>query len=365
MRRCRPIRRVVSSTTGTPMRRAKSWFSRRPPRMDALALATLLASSSSGIACTCTQTKTTDAMTDASSEAGPPVALAAASRDLGSDELKPIYPADAGPPDPLAIRYCDAVQLLPEKRKAECCAAPLSPPPFGAQQCVRTLTAAIHARAVTLSPLDLDRCLEAVTRATTGCDWVTSSAAPLPLACRGIVRGALLANAPCRSSLECGDGMRCLGLSTIDVGTCGPPKPSGSQCNAAIDTLATYTREDGVDRAHPECSGYCARFRCTDAIPVGGACKLDAQCGGHARCEGGRCTQTPVPVVGEACSIECANGARCFRGECVTPKGEGDACESMAQCRGLCVGADGGVQGACAKSCTTTLLVPASRGRRK
>ena len=268
----------------------------------------------------------------------------------GSDEIRPVYPADAGAPDPLAQRFCGAVELLPEQRRAECCGASGGLAEALGESCVRTLSFALAQRAVTLAAADVDRCVEAMTRATSGCDWITPRSPALPPECEGVVKGALQEKAPCRSSLECPEGERCLGLSTVDLGRCGPPKSARSPCNVAVDTLATFTRQDHLDRTHPECEGYCGHGRCEDVVAEGGTCALDRACG-RGRCASGKCTSALLPAVGEACSGACAGGARCAQGKCSAPRAEGEGCEQDAECRGACVRADGGVEGSCAKSC--------------
>jgi hypothetical protein len=265
------------------------------------------------------------------------------------DEIRPVYPVDAGPPDPRATRFCEAVQLLPVTRRANCCAEtdPLRMP---TDECVRTLTAALGAHAVTLSPSDVDGCAAAMRLATAGCDWVTARESAVPPACTGIIRGTLRAKQRCRSSLECDDGLHCQGLSAVDVGVCGAPKASSLPCHTAIDVLAAYTRQDDLDHEHPECAGYCARSQCKDAVPQGGPCTLDLQCG-RSRCESGRCLSEKLPSAGQPCAGACAYGSRCVDGACVTPRSEGQACEADGQCRGACVRPDGGLFGACNKSC--------------
>jgi hypothetical protein len=279
-------------------------------------------------------------------------------RGGGGDEIRPVYPVDAGAPDPLAARFCDAVVVLPERRKGECCGSASPVAALVGDQCVRTLTFALGQHAVTLSPEDVDRCVAAATRATSGCDWVTLTTAGVPPECEGVVKGALPEKAQCRSSLECRDDMRCLGLSTVDLGACGRPKVARSPCNLAVDMLATFTRQDHVDRAHPECAGYCARNRCEDAAAVGGACAGDAMCG-RGRCASGKCTSAPLPALGEACDGACAAGARCVQGRCAAPKAEEAFCKVDAECRGACVRTDGGSGGTCTKSCAAPRPVAA------
>lgn len=203
-----------------------------------------------------------------------PIASASAptapSAEPGSDELKPVYPVDPGPPDPLASRFCGALHALPASRLAACTSKPAGPAAVIVRgQCVRTLTAALKAHAVKLDPKDVDRCNDAMTRATAGCDWASpAGSSPLPAECDGIVHGALAAGAPCRSSLECPDGSRCQGLSTIDTGTCAAPKAAGLACNLADDMLATFARQDHYDRKHPECAGTCVARMCRSTAPA-------------------------------------------------------------------------------------------------
>ncbi|MFT3774862.1 MAG: hypothetical protein QM820_56665 [Minicystis sp.] len=285
-------------------------------------------------------------------------------------ELQPVYPVDAGAPDPLAQKFCEAVHILPDKRAAECCGPGGAAAQTMAGQCVRTLSFALAQRAVTLAPADVDQCVEAMTKATAGCDWVTPfGGAVLPPACEGIVKGALAEKAQCRSSLECQGNLRCQGLSTIDLGKCSPPKAVKEPCNLATDMLASFTRQDHVDRDHPECDGYCSRSRCEAAVAEGGACKSDLACG-KGRCADGKCANAALPAAGEACSGECAYGARCLKGKCVAPKAEGEACTANEECRGVCDRGDAGAGGHCQKTCPVVRLpilknVPTATPKRK
>jgi hypothetical protein len=281
-----------------------------------------------------------------------PSAAPNASSQAGPDEIVPVYPVDAGPPDPRTVRFCMAVELLPEQRKAQCCATPASPAAGTfAGQCERTLTAALASHAVSVTDDDVDKCVAAMTQATDGCDWVTWFSAPVPPACDGIIHGALPAKAACRSSLECAPGLHCQGLSTIDVGVCGPPSPAGSVCRAANDMLATFTRQDAIDRPHPECAGYCRARTCTDAVAAGAACKGDVECGSAGHCRAGKCASGPPPAVGQPCDASCATGAKCVKGTCAAPKAEASTCTDDSECRGKCVHGDAGGDGTCTKTC--------------
>ena len=290
--------------------------------------------------CTCSKTE------------GGPVASTTASTPTPKPEaeVRTVYPIDAGPPDPLATRFCEAVQALPEKRLSECCAgARTGVAPVDA--CVRTLSYALAQRAVTLDPKDVDACEGAMKKATEGCDWVTPSAIAIPLVCQEILKGKLAEKEPCRSSIECSFELRCQGLTATDLGVCGPPRAVGTPCGVGPDTLAVSTRQDHVDREHRECEGRCARRQCEDVVALGAACKNDSECG-KSRCMAGKCAEGPLPALGAACPAGvCAAGAGCVSGVCVAPKAEGAACGGRAECRGECVTEDAGAAGTCAKHC--------------
>jgi hypothetical protein len=266
-------------------------------------------------------------------------------------DIQPVYPVDAGPPDPLAAKFCDAALGLPIRRRAECCG---EDPGFSAAgECVRTLTHALRVRAVELKAAEVDSCAAAATASLTGCGWVGSSRPPVPEACRNVVRGLLAAETACRSSLECSAGLHCHGLSATSKGVCGKARPDGALCGAGIDTLAAYTAQARVDAEHPECDkSYCSSGRCTAFVAPGQACTGNAQCGPDASCRASRCSAQGLPRAGERCSTdECAEGFRCVRGSCVTPKNEGESCELDAECRGACLRPDAGGAGRCGMRC--------------
>jgi hypothetical protein len=283
-------------------------------------------------------------------------------------EIQPVYPVDAGPPHPLAAKFCEAVLALPERRRAECCK---DQPGFSAaSECLRTLTHALKIRAVELSASDVDRCVAAATAGTSGCGWVGSSRPPVPEPCRNIVRGALGAGTPCRSSLECSTGLHCHGLTATSKGICGKPRPEGAPCGGGIDTLAAYTAQARVDGKHPECGeAYCSSGRCRAFTAPGQSCTGNAQCGFEASCRGGRCSAQALPDPGAACANnECAEGNRCVQGKCVAPKNEGESCETEAECRGACLRPDGGGAGKCGMRCPVFSLpkaLPSARTKSK
>lgn len=282
-------------------------------------------------------------------------ARATAAERTSDDEVKPLYPIDKTPPDPLAERFCQAVHDTEAARRGECCGVTGERGRF-TSECARTVSVALRSGAISVDAAAVDACSAAVAKDLAGCGWVGAVAPELPAACEGLLTGTLAASAVCRSTLECGDGLVCQGLTATRTGKCAPPKPAGLACGGSTDTLAALTRQK-VDRTRPECAGYCARVACKDAVAVGGACKLDDECGAGHRCSKGACTADPLPAAGAACEAgRCATGARCVKDRCAAPKGEGEACESDVECRGACDRAAGSTAGACGKRCIAATI---------
>jgi len=278
-----------------------------------------------------------------SAEAEPP----AARRD--DDELRPVYPAEAGPADPLAERLCRALHDIPEERRAACCAT--TPGLVVTHECIRTLSSALRSRAVAVDGGDVDRCAAAIEAAHAGCEWVGPFPPELPSECDGIVRGSLTVGVRCRSSLECRSGMRCAGAGPTSVGICAAPARPGEACGTAVDVLATYTRQVRVEAAHPPCDGYCDMHRCIAFVAPGAACASSVACGAGQDCRDGRCGARVMAKRGEACpGGSCEAGLRCYRGRCVAPGPAGAACASDFECQGGCAKREAGA-GVCGRRC--------------
>lgn len=251
---------------------------------------------------------------------------------------------EATPPsaDEIARRLCDALHAVPERRRAECCAAPASASLAGA--CAIELAGSLRAGVLTLALADVERCAAETARALDGCAWVTPRLAPAPAACRGIVHGRLDLGARCRSSLECRDGLRCVGGDASVAGVCVPPGRPGDSCDAVPDELATHARETD-DPRHPSCAGFCLRGRCAALAAEGGACAGHRECATGLHCVSGRCVAGPPPSLGEPCDgAACGAGLLCIDGRCARPKAAGESCTSPFECAAACVSGTCGMQ---------------------
>jgi hypothetical protein len=252
-------------------------------------------------------------------------------------------PAFAASPEDLGRRLCDALQALPERRKAECCAAPA--PSTLADECSHELGVSLGAGALALDAADVDRCAADTAQALQGCDWVTPRLPSAPASCRTILRGRLDVGGRCRSSLECRDGLHCAGGDASTAGFCVPPGEPGTICGGAEDILGTLARATDDDPRHAQCAGFCMRGRCTPYVAAGGACAAHRQCAPGSHCASSRCVAGPPHALGEACSdAACADGLACIDGRCATAKKAGASCTSSLQCEAACVSGTCGMQ---------------------
>lgn len=197
------------------------------------------------------------------SDAAPAVSSASsgpAAPVFEADDVRSVYPLDAGSPDPRVVRLCSALQDEPSRRRAEC--RHTTPGVVVTSECVRMLATAVRDGAVTLGEGDVDRCAAGIDRVFAGCDWVGPIAPQPPAECQDLLRGTLREGARCRSSLECLDGLHCEGLGPTRAGTCRMPQAEGAACHESVDPLAAYARQNAYEKHHPECRGACVRRRC-------------------------------------------------------------------------------------------------------
>lgn len=311
------------------------------------------------------QAKPTPAGASAQASSQASAAPAKSAQDLsgesGGDQVKSVYPQSSDPPDPLAQRFCDALHTLPTQRKGECCK---SPPSLSlASECTRMLSYALRQKAVKLEASDADRCISALQKATEGCDWVRPLALASPDECDGIVHGLLAEGQVCRASLECVDGLRCLGSGPTQPGRCQKPLGRGAPCSHAVDTLAAYTGQRGSDLRHPECSGFCAQRFCAETVALGGACQSHDECGMGHLCIDKKCAKAELPGLQKAClEGQCAKGTRCENKICVPLGKTSDSCDRDSDCESACNRVTDQRRGRCGMKCWASVSdIPARK----
>ncbi len=296
----------------------------------------------------------------------PVAALAAlhgeAGVDSGNEDVEPVYPVESNAPAvPIAEKLCNGLSTAPEIRRSACCHT--SPGVVITAECTRTLSAAIRHGAIALDEKDVAACLDAFDKTLDGCDWVGPFPPGPPPACQGILKGKLAAGTKCRSSLECAGEQRCVGLGPTTIGKCGPPGAEGESCGGTVDALAGFTRQNDIEKRHPECKDRCIKHKCAAPIGENGACLISSDCQDGMQCLVGTGTAPKTGVLlrkcvsgkapgkdGEPCpGGACEGNLQCIRGKCAARKGTGEPCTDDFECRGGCLRTDGGK--ACAPRC--------------
>lgn len=281
----------------------------------------------------------------------------------GGDDIQPVYPVETNaPPIPLAEKLCSGMSTTPEKKRSTCCHT--TPAVVVTGECTRALSASIRHNAIALEEKDVDACLKAFDTTLEGCDWVGPFPPGPPPECQGILKGKLAAGTKCRSSLECGGEQRCLGLGPTTIGKCGPPGADGESCGGTVDALAGFTRQNDIDKRHPECKDRCIKHKCSVPVGENGACLISADCQDGMQCLVGtgaapktgvalrKCVSSKAPAKdGEPCpGGVCEGGLQCIRSKCAARKPTGEACTDDFECRGGCL-RDGGTKGTCGPRC--------------
>lgn len=88
-----------------------------------------------------------------------------------------------------------------------------------------------------------------------------------------------------RSSLECEGALRCQGLGPTTPGKCAAPGAGEeTSCGGTVDSLATYTRQDDVDKQHPGCKHRCIKHKCQAPVGDGAACLISSDCQDGLQC---------------------------------------------------------------------------------
>jgi hypothetical protein len=180
--------------------------------------------------------------------------------------------------------------------------------------------------------------------------------------CDRVLVGAGKPGQPCRASVECGEGLACVGYGPRTDGACARPPAVGQPCStqvvgAVINQAASAVR-------HPACArgAWCDGAVCRVRAAAGSGCSDTSSCAEGLACVKGRCG--PLLRTGGSCmkSADCAFGLWCDRtgdggaGSCASRRAEGQGCASADECKGRCDLprlSDGGVanRGTCVAVC--------------
>ncbi len=160
--------------------------------------------------------------------------------------------------------------------------------------------------------------------------------------CDRVLLGTQAEGAACRFSVECREGLACVGYRSGVDGVCKKPPGAGEACSE--QAYGTILNASAVALHHPPCArgAWCDRTTCRPRTPAGKTCTRSDACDEGLVCTVGKCA-VAAPK-GGACSTsqDCSFGLWCDRrggasaGKCASKREAGQPCTSNDDCKGRC-----------------------------
>jgi hypothetical protein len=160
--------------------------------------------------------------------------------------------------------------------------------------------------------------------------------------CDRVLVGKQAEGSPCLFSVECKDGLACVGYRIGVDGTCKKPPKAGEACT--LQPYGSLFNQQASALHHPACApgAFCDGSTCQPRVAAAKACTVSDACPGGLSCVMGKCGQRAA--AGSACAkaTDCAFGLRCDRsgdgggGKCVAKGSAGQDCMSQDECKGRC-----------------------------
>ncbi len=256
--------------------------------------------------------------------------------------------ADAGSPDggrPDLRVFCDDVYAADAARLARRC----QPKDQGLQRglaraasqlCSDDLNAAVSHGRTSFDHDAAKHCIEMLQR-TDVPRMSDTDTLFMHFPCDRVVLGTQDEGKACRWSVECKDGLACVGYAIGVDGTCKRPPKVGEACTS--QRFGSVLNEQAAEMHHLSCGagGWCDGKACEPLVAPGKACVNAASCDKGLSCVMGKCAKPGGS--GAACfrSTDCAFGSWCNKtpsgaGTCEAKRPEGAECPLPDACRGRC-----------------------------
>jgi hypothetical protein len=163
--------------------------------------------------------------------------------------------------------------------------------------------------------------------------------------CDRVVVGSQAEGAACRFSIECKDGLACVGYKIGADGTCTKPPKATEACT--LQPFGTIITESAAALHHPACapSAYCDGTTCQPRVASGKACGTSNACPVGLSCVMGKCGARGAAGAACGASSDCVFGLYCdgaaaggngTKGKCAAKRPEGQDCASLDACKGRC-----------------------------
>lgn len=160
--------------------------------------------------------------------------------------------------------------------------------------------------------------------------------------CDRVLLGLQPEGQACRFSVECKEGLACVGYKVGVDGTC--KKPPGANETCTLQPYGSLVNVAGSALHHPACAAgaFCDGTTCQPRVQPGKACSKSAACAAGLSCVMGKCGLRAGTGATCASQGDCAFGLWCDRpgdggaGKCAAKRAEGQDCTSPAACKGRC-----------------------------
>lgn len=160
--------------------------------------------------------------------------------------------------------------------------------------------------------------------------------------CDRVLVGGQTEGQPCLFSVECKEGLACVGYKIGEEGKCRTPPKLKEACTP--QPFGTIINEAAAAPHHPACAkgAFCDGSTCQPRAAAGKACDKSESCAEGLACVQGKCGQRGAAAAPCAASTDCAFGLWCSRtagstaGVCATKRADGQACSSEDACKGRC-----------------------------
>jgi hypothetical protein len=160
--------------------------------------------------------------------------------------------------------------------------------------------------------------------------------------CDRVLLGTQAEGQACRFSIECKDGLACVGYQIGGDGTCRNPPKAKEACT--LQPFGTILTEAVASLHHPACAAgaFCDGATCQPRVPAGKACAKSNVCAAGLSCVMGKCGARAA--AGGACTSasDCTFGLWCDRtgdggpGKCTAKNPDGKECTVQDACKGHC-----------------------------
>jgi hypothetical protein len=160
--------------------------------------------------------------------------------------------------------------------------------------------------------------------------------------CDRILVGTQAEGQACLFSIECKDGLACVGYKIGEDGKCQKPPKAKEACTG--QAFGTVINDAAAVLHHPACAkgAFCDGTTCQPRVAAGKACDRSDSCAEGLACVQSKCGTRGAAASACTVATDCAFGLWCDRGadagsgKCAGKGLDGQSCSSEDACKGRC-----------------------------